>query len=59
MKSILTMIFVAGASAASAHPSLVAHEHPHALSALGGLDVLLVAALLAAFTAAAWKWARG
>ena len=59
MKSILTMLLVAGASAASAHPSLIAHEHPHELSALGGLDMLLLATLLTAFALVAWKKARG
>ena len=59
MKSILTMIFVAGASTALAHPSLVAHEHPHGLSAYGGLDTLLFAVVATALAAAAWKWARG
>jgi hypothetical protein len=59
MKTILTMVFVAVASAASAHPSLIAHEHPHELSALGGLDMLLLAALVTAIAVAAWKTARG
>jgi hypothetical protein len=35
-----------------AHPSLMPHEHPHAPSALAGLDMLLLAVLIAGFAAA-------
>jgi hypothetical protein len=58
MRSILTIVFVAAASAASAHPSLVAHEHPHGANALVGLDALLLAALAASLAAATWVWTR-
>ena len=59
MKSILTLALIAAASAASAHPALISHEHPHEVSALGGLDMLLVAAFITAFALVTWKKARG
>jgi hypothetical protein len=58
MKMTLATILAATASAASAHPSLIAHDHPHGLSAFGGLDTVLVAAFAMALALAAWKWAR-
>jgi hypothetical protein len=44
--------FVLAAGAAFAHPSLAPHEHPHASSALAGLDMLLLAVLIAGFATA-------
>jgi hypothetical protein len=58
MKTIIALLAFAGLSTASAHPSLVAHDHPHGLSALAGLDSLLVAALVVALALAAWKRVR-
>ena len=58
MKTIITLLTFAGISAASAHPSLIAHDHPHGLSALAGLDSLVIAALVIAFALAAWKQVR-
>jgi ABC-type transport system involved in cytochrome c biogenesis permease subunit len=50
---VLSMALLAAtAAAALGHPSLVPHDHPHALSALAGLDMLLLAALMAGFAAA-------
>jgi hypothetical protein len=59
MKMTLATILIAAASAASAHPSLITHDHPHGVSAFGGLDTVLVVALAMALALAAWKWARG
>jgi hypothetical protein len=58
MKSLVTVLAFAGVSAASAHPSLIAHDHPHGLSALAGLDTLVLAALVLAFALAVWKQVR-
>jgi hypothetical protein len=49
---ILSTSLVVLASAASAHPSFAPHDHPHAASALAGLDVLLLAGLAIGFAAA-------
>jgi hypothetical protein len=40
------------AGTALAHPSLAPHQHPHAPSALAGLDMLLLAVLIIGFAAA-------
>ena len=40
------------AGAALAHPSLAPHEHPHATSALAGLDLLLLGGLIVGCAAA-------
>jgi hypothetical protein len=58
MAKMIALLLAAGTSTALAHPSLVAHEHPHAFSSLAGLDTLLVAALVAAFGFAVWKQVR-
>lgn len=58
MRTIIALLTFAGVSAASAHPSLIAHEHPHGVNALVGLDTLLLAALVAAFALAVWKQVR-
>jgi hypothetical protein len=53
MRRILTAApLVVFAGAALGHPSLVPHEHPHAPSALAGLDLLLLAGLIVGFAAA-------
>jgi hypothetical protein len=58
MKTIVAILAFAGISGASAHPSLVAHDHPHALSALAGLDTLLLASLVIGTALAVWKQVR-
>jgi uncharacterized membrane protein YedE/YeeE len=53
MKRILVAApFVVFAGAAFAHTSLAPHQHPHAPSALAGLDTLLLAGLIVGFGAA-------
>jgi hypothetical protein len=47
-----TALVAATGVTAFAHPSLVPHEHPHAPSALVGLDVLLLAVLIGGFATA-------
>ena len=59
MKSIIAAaLSLSVVSAASAHPSFIAHEHPHGFTALAGLDTLLLAAFVAALAFAAWKQVR-
>ena len=58
MTRLIALLLTAASSAALAHPSLVAHEHPHAFSSLAGLDALLVAALAVAFALVVWKRIR-
>ncbi len=58
MRTIIAVLSFAGVTAASAHPSLIPHEHPHGVNALVGLDALLLAALIAAFALAVWKQVR-
>ena len=59
MKSIIaTALSLAVVSAASAHSSLVAHQHPHGLSALADLDGLLLAACVAALAFAVLRRVR-
>ncbi len=58
MRTIIAILSIAGVTAASAHPSLIPHEHPHGANALAGLDSLLLAALVAVFALAVWKQVR-
>jgi hypothetical protein len=53
MKTLLSILFVFAAGAASAHDSLVLHQHPHGTSMLPGLEVIGVAVLLLAVAAIA------
>ena len=63
MKSFVTLLSIAALSAASsaalAHPSLIPHEHPHGVSMLPDLDVLLLGVLVAAFALVVVKKVRG
>jgi hypothetical protein len=60
MKYCFAILSAMVAKSAFAHPSIVPHDHPHVLNALGGLDVLLLAALAAAVTRmVAEKFRRG
>ena len=45
MKVILSMLFPIVATAAIAHPSVVAHQHPHGVSALPGMETILLVML--------------
>ena len=49
---LFTAPLLALAGTALAHPSLAPHDHPHAASALAGLDMLLLAGLIIGFAAA-------
>jgi uncharacterized membrane protein YdjX (TVP38/TMEM64 family) len=42
MRAMLTILFSVIASAAFAHPSVVAHEHPHGSSLLPHLALLII-----------------
>jgi hypothetical protein len=46
MRAALTFVLSVAASAASAHPSVVAHEHPHGVSVLPDAAALLIGAAL-------------
>jgi hypothetical protein len=46
MKILLTVCFSLVAGAAMAHPSVVAHEHPHGVSLLPDAAVLVLGAAL-------------
>jgi hydrogenase/urease accessory protein HupE len=50
--------FLATVAPAFAHPSLVAHAHPHGASPLLGLDVLIGTALIFALATGAVALAR-
>jgi len=58
MKTIVAILTLASVTAASAHPSLIAHDHPHGISAFAGLDTLLLAVFAGAIALAAWKQVR-
>jgi hypothetical protein len=47
MRMILSMLFSIVATAALAHPSVVPHQHPHGLSALPGVETVLLVMLTA------------
>jgi hypothetical protein len=47
-RTTLAVLTFAGAAEALAHPSTVAHEHPHGVSALPGVDLVVVAVVVAA-----------
>ncbi|PWB63299.1 MAG: hypothetical protein C3F17_09705 [Bradyrhizobiaceae bacterium] len=48
MRTILTTILTFAAGAALAHPSVVAHEHPHGASLLPEAAALAIGGLLVA-----------
>ena len=45
MKKLMLLFSIIVASPALAHPSIVPHDHPHGLSGLMGLDLILLVAL--------------
>jgi hypothetical protein len=58
MAKLTVLLLTVSTSAALAHPSLVPHDHPHAVNSLAGLDMLLVAALVVGLGLAAFRQVR-
>jgi hypothetical protein len=57
MKIILSLLLIAAANSALAHPSMFPHDHPHGL--LPNLDAVLIVVLLAAFAFIVFRQIRG
>jgi hypothetical protein len=57
MRIALSLLLIAAANAAFAHPSIFPHDHPHGL--LPNLDAVLIVALLAAFAWIVFRQIRG
>jgi hypothetical protein len=58
MAKLIAFISMVSIGAANAHPSLIAHEHPHGFTAFAGLDTLLLAAFMVALGLAAYRQVR-
>ena len=56
MRSLILGLFaLVGVGEALAHNSVVAHEHPHEMSMLPGLELLVVPAVIASFAWLLWR----
>jgi len=55
---VLSLLTFLGAGEALAHTSLAAHEHPHGLSMLPGLELIVLPIVLGSSAWLLWRYFR-